>query len=193
MQTDELEKNKLLTEEQHEWLLEILSDFDCIFVSIHGSWLYGLNREGSDIDIKAIYAPSRSEILLGEANKTFNKKNDVLDIEIEIKSLSSFLKSAKSCDTNCIDLLHTPDNLTLLSTPMWSSIRGNRKNLYAKNMKGLIGYVKVHTSKYTNKIDRYNEMVELQEELSFIDNETKLKDILYLNGWLEETLNTLRM
>jgi len=176
MQINFITKNKLLTEEQYQWLTEVLSDFDCIFVSIHGSHLYGLNREESDIDIKAIYAPTRSEILMGEANKTHNKKNDDLNIEIEIKSLSSFLKSAKSSDTNCIDLLHTPSNLTLLTSLMWNTIKSHRSDMYAKNMRGILGYIKTHSNKYNNKIDRYNEMVDLVGRIDDKQANIKIKD-----------------
>lgn len=45
---------------------------------------------------------------LGQGTKTHSYKNDELNIEIEVKTISSFLNSAKSCDTNVVDMLHTP-------------------------------------------------------------------------------------
>ena len=44
-----------LTIEQRTWINEKISGKDIIYMGIHGSHLYGLAREGSDIDIKAIY------------------------------------------------------------------------------------------------------------------------------------------
>ena len=102
-----------LSQAQEEWIYEQCGSKNVIFMSIHGSHLYGLNREGSDIDIKAIYCPSKEDLLMGRALKTYNKSNEELDIEIELKSLSSFLNSALKADTNCMDLLHTPDEFIL--------------------------------------------------------------------------------
>lgn len=147
-----------LTEEQRDWLRTKTSGKDLAYMGIHGSYLYGLEREGSDIDIKAIYLPSAKQLVRGEALKTYNYKNEELDIEIEIKSLPSFLRSAESCDTNCIDLLHAPEEMSLLTTPLWDKLKSYRSSMYAKNMKGIVGYIKTHSKKYTNKIDRLNEM-----------------------------------
>ena len=55
----------IITKEQYEWVMEMTKDKDIIFMSVHGSWLYGLEQEGSDVDIKAIYAPTENDLLLG--------------------------------------------------------------------------------------------------------------------------------
>lgn len=159
-----------LSEEQIYWLNEVCDGKDIIFMSFHGSHLYGLDRPESDIDIKAIYAPSKTDLLLGKATKTYNHKNDDLDIEIEIKSLPSFLHSAESCDTNCIDLLFSPDDMVIIEEPLWKPIKDNRHLLLSKTMKGMVGYIKTHTHKYSNKIDRYTEMTTLLTEASGYSN-----------------------
>jgi len=166
----------MLNDKQLEWLDEQLQGLDILSSSVHGSWLYGLEREGSDVDVKVIYLPTFDDLLMGESIKTFNKKNDELDIEVEIKSLPSFVKSCKSADTNCMDILHTPDNLQILSTPQWEDIKANREFMYAKNMKGILGYIKTHSAKYTNKITRFNEMNSLLEELQYVEDSVALKD-----------------
>lgn len=148
-----------LSDEQKEWLDVKLQGFaNLVYVGFHGSHLYGLDREGSDIDVKAIYLPTMDELIEGSALKTHNYKNDDLDIEIEIKSLSSFIRSCKTADTNCVDLLHSPDEMAIFSSEMWENLVKERTSLYAKNMKGIIGYIKVHTHKYTSKLDRLAEM-----------------------------------
>lgn len=156
-----------LTMEQVLWLSNKTKDKDIIFMSFHGSHLYGLNRPESDIDVKAVYAPSKTDLLLGRATKTYNHKNDDLDIELELKSLPSFLLSAESCDTNCIDLLFTPDSMVLNTTDVWNTIKLHRELLLSKTMKGMIGYIKTHTHKYSNKIDR---LVEMKSLLSFAES-----------------------
>lgn len=166
----------ILTNEQREWLDSQLEGLDTLSASVHGSWLYGLEREGSDVDIKVVYTPTFDDLLMGESIKTFNKKNDELDIEVEIKSLPSFIKSCKSADTNCVDLLHTPECLQIITTPLWEEIKSLRECMYAKNMRGIVGYIKTTAAKYTNKINRFNEMKDLLEELTFIEDHVSLKD-----------------
>ncbi|AUR86325.1 putative nucleotidyltransferase [Vibrio phage 1.084.O._10N.261.49.F5] len=155
----------VMTQEQKGWMYSKTSQFNCILIAFHGSHLYGLDRETSDIDVKAIYLPSKTDLILGNAVETKNFKNDELDIEIEIKSLSSFLKSAKSCDTNCVDLLHCPDEMVIYEDLLWKKIQSKREGLYAKNMKGIIGYIKTHTHKYSNKLDRLQEMNWLRDKI----------------------------
>ena len=166
----------ILNDKQLVWLDEQLEGLDILSSSVHGSWLYGLEREGSDVDVKVIYLPTFDDLLMGESIKTFNKKNKELDIEVEIKSLPSFVKSCKSADTNCMDILHTPDNLQILTTKQWEDIKANREFMYAKNMKGILGYIKTHSAKYTNKITRFNEMKSLLEELQYVEDSVTLKD-----------------
>ena len=162
-----------ITKEQMAWVDEKILGKDIIFMSIHGSHLYGLAHKDSDVDIKAIYCPSKENLVMGRALKTFNYKNEELDIEIEIKSISSFLNSALSCDTNCIDLLFTPFEYMISSSKLWDELRQHRYNIFSKEMKGIIGYIKVHSYKYSNKINRYNEMVELRALIGDIKDNVK--------------------
>ena len=155
-----------LTQDQNDWLYSKIEGKDILYMGVHGSILYGLDHPESDIDIKAIYLPSTRDLIRGQSIKTFNYKNEDLDIEIEVKSITSFLKSAASCDTNCIDLLHAPDEATLITSDMWKSLKLLRSGMYAKNMKGIIGYIKTHSKKYTNKIDRLTEVKSLLLEIN---------------------------
>jgi|TARA_A100001391_G_scaffold132462_1_gene91552 predicted nucleotidyltransferase len=169
---------KFLNNDQIDWVADKLQPYKdrLVVVSLHGSMLYGLEREGSDVDVKAVYLPSFEDLLLGESIKTKNIKDVNLNIEIEIKSLPSFLKSCKSCDTNCIDMLWTPDEMIMNWTSIWEDIRSHRKDLLSKNMKGLIGYIKKHTHTYSNKIQRYQEMSTLLEEVNYVEDNVKLSD-----------------
>ena len=165
-----------LTPEQEDFVTQSCEGLNIIYLGIHGSHLYGLNGDNSDIDIKGVYLPSKKDLLFGETNKIINKKNDVLNIEIEIKSITSFLKSLRGCDTNCIDMLHPTPESTLLTSALWGGLVSCRRDIYAKNMKGIIGYIKTHTKKYTNKIDRFSEMSILLEHIKNMDDNIRLKD-----------------
>lgn len=147
-----------LTQEQQEWLDDKLKNYNLLYVGFYGSHVYGLDRLESDIDIKAVCVPKLEELLLGQGTKTHSYKNDKLNIEIEVKTISSFLNSAKSCDTNVVDMLHTPKEFWIGWTPEWEELVSYRQCLYSKNMTGLLGYIKTHTHKYSHKIERYEEM-----------------------------------
>ena len=147
-----------LTHEQQEWLDDKLTNYNLLYVGFYGSHVYGLDRPESDIDIKAVCVPKLEELLLGQGTKTHSYKNDELNIEIEVKTISSFLNSAKSCDTNVVDMLHTPKEFWIGWAPEWEDLVSYRRCLYSKNMTGLLGYIKIHTRKYSHKIERYEEM-----------------------------------
>lgn len=154
-----------LTKQQRQWVAEQVEGYDCIYLGFYGSHLYGVSTETSDIDLKAVYLPKASSIFNKDIFRSINKKNKELDIEIELKSIFSFINSCSVSDTNCIDMLHSPNEMALLSSEMWQELKALRKSLYAKNMKGLIGYIKTQSKKYTNKIDRFKEMQSLLDHL----------------------------
>lgn len=171
-----MEKFKLKPEQQ-KFIDECLQGFDVLYAGVHGSVLYGLDTPTSDVDVKVIYMPSKLDLLKGQAIKTHNKKCPEHDIEVELKSLPSFLKSLSVADTNCFDILHTPAQYILECKPMWNHLQTFRQDIYAKNMKGVIGYIKTHAKKYTNKIERFDEMRELLEQLSPYNYEVPIKNL----------------
>lgn len=159
-----------LTQHQMLWLHGELSKYqNLVYVGFYGSHVYNLERPESDIDIKAVYVPSLQDLILGKANKTHQHKNDELNIEIEVKSIQSFLSSAAYCDTNVVDMLHTPKEYWVYQSKLWEHLVNLRHTLYSKSMSGLIGYIKTHSHKYSNKIERYTEMKELLEVIYCFD------------------------
>jgi len=177
-----------LTHAQQDFIYDKTDGLDLVCITIHGSVLYGLNQADSDIDIKAIYLPSKTDLLLGDALKTTQHKCDEHNIEIEIKSLSSFIKSLGKCDTNCLDMIHTPEDMTLLTTELWTDICSLRECVYAKNMKGIIGYIKTHVHKYSNKIQRLDEMKDFLDYLEQAGASLKFKDSFVHDLLAEGTL-----
>lgn len=150
-----------LTLAQSSWLSEKIENLDLIYLGLYGSKIYGLSTPASDTDIKGVYVPTQNELLLGHT-KTYQFKNEELNIECEIKPIGGFLNSAQSCATNCLDMLYTPLNFWLYSTSVWEDLVSLKHNLLAKNMKGLVGYIKTHSAKYSHKIDRLLELKELK-------------------------------
>lgn len=176
-----------LSNEVQAWADEMLAPYEVIFLGVHGSTLYGLDSPESDIDLKAVVIPTVKQLIHGEFMKTRDFKNPELDVEMEVKSLQSFIKSAKSCDTNCIDLLHMPDEMIIINSDLWKDIMTTRGKLFSKSMKGIIGYIKTHSKKYTNKIDRLTEMKELQEIVSeFVNGTHVVKDVATFSKFTEK-------
>lgn len=178
-----------LTKPQQNFILSKTKGLDLLCITLHGSTLYGLDHSESDIDMIAVYLPSKTDLIFGNNCKTTKYKDDANNIELEVKSIQSFINSLGKCDTNCLDMIHTPDDLTFHNTPLWKEIKSMRGCVYAKNMKGTIGYIKTHTHKYSNKIKRLDELRELAEYLDNFKNTVdistyRLKDSS-INSWIE--------
>ena len=177
-----------LTQEQQTWLNEVTAPFrgSLIYMGFYGSHLYGLDREGSDIDIKAVYLPTPTEMLLGKKSSSTSKKNEELNIEVEFKPIGSFLNSAKACDTNVMDMLHTPEEFWIKSHYLWRELVYLRKDLYAKNMAGIVGYIKTHAAKYSHKIERLEELKALLGLTDSFENTDRIQtlcDVVDLSGF----------
>lgn len=179
-------KNSTLTESVKSWVIEKTKNYDIVFLGIHGSVLYGLDSDKSDIDFKAVYLPSFNELVLGKNNKPKQFKCPELEVEMEMISLPSFLNSSKSCDTNCIDMLHSNDKNTLVSSDLWKSLVNMRSDLYSKNMKGIVGYIKTHAKKYTNKIDRLLELQEISSIISTLSGDKKVQDVTKMEAFTDQ-------
>lgn len=157
-----------------------------IMFAVHGSHLYGMNTENSDVDYKGIYIPIMKELLLGKQKDSIKhstgndkEKNTSLDVEYEIYSLSQFIKMAVDGETICIDMLHTPDNDLIIDSPIWQSIRENRSKFYSKNMKAFLGYAKKQAAKYGIRGSRMAALEEVVNTIHRASNTRNVKTTLY--------------
>jgi hypothetical protein len=57
-----------------------------------------------------------------------------------------------------MDMIHTGDSQTIVSSRVWDKLRRLRGHLYNKEMRGILGYIKTQTAKYGHKIDRVEEL-----------------------------------
>lgn len=84
-----------------------------IFLTLHGSHVYGLNTESSDIDLKGfLIAPKK--IYLGY-NQSFEQAEGKEPYDMVIYEFRKFFKLAADCNPNIIEVLHT-------SPSMWVKI-----------------------------------------------------------------------
>lgn len=133
--------------------------------TVHGSQLYGTNTPESDTDYKGLFIPDIKELFLQRAPRTLhfdtNKsgtKNTSEDVDFELFSLGQFINMAIQGETIVIDMLHTPDHLTLQSTDVWSYLVNHRDEFYTTHMKSYLGYVRKQASRYGVKGSRLRDL-----------------------------------
>lgn len=148
--------------------------------TVHGSQLYGTNTPESDTDYKGIFVPDLSELFLQRAPRTLHfdtgskySKNTSADVDFELFSLGQFVNMAIAGETIIIDMIHTPDHLTLESSDVWKYIVEHRSEFYTTHMKSYLGYVRKQASRYGVKGNR-------------------LRDLSYVMNVIEKMKNQMR-
>jgi predicted nucleotidyltransferase len=164
-----------------------IAKLDLVAVVRFGSQLYGTSTPESDTDIKGVFFPSKREVFLGKIPKTckFTTKkskedgvrNTKDDLEIEVYSLPYFLQLACEGQTVALDMLHTPENMTLLRSDIWDQIVVNREKFYTKNLKAFVGYAKGQAARYGTKGSRLNISKDFLDIVAKCPVTTKLYEI----------------
>ena len=132
-----------------------------LFDGIFGSHLYGLSRPESDRDYKSVYLPTMQQLVLNVYKDTIETQSPEKDSTLY--ALNAFVKNLGKCDTVSMDMIHTPKEFTLASSNVWESMQEHRSDLYCKNMRGILGYIRTMSSKYGHKVQRYEEIKELHD------------------------------
>lgn len=149
---------------------EFLKDRDIVVVMEFGSHLYGLNTPSSDKDYKGIYLPTKKELLMGETKTHYSystgdndSKNGADDVDVEFYSLHYFLELARKGETVAMDMLHAPKDKLMETSGVWKWLQKNRSDLYTKNMKSYVGYVKTQAAKYGIRGSRMGALEEVMK------------------------------
>ena len=140
--------------------------------TVHGSQLYGTNTPESDTDYKGIFIPELKDLFLQKAPRTLHfdtgskfSKNTKDDVDCELFSLGQFINMAIAGETIIIDMLHTPEHLTLQSTDVWSYLVDHRSEFYTTHMKSYLGYVRKQASRYGVKGNRLRDLTLVMNEI----------------------------
>lgn len=145
-----------------------------IFNGVFGSHLYGLNTPTSDKDYKGVFMPTLEQSVFNDYKQTVESQTK--DIDTSMYSINKFVNILAKSDTVSFDMLHTPEQFILIGSDLWQDFYKNRENLYCKNMRGILSYVKTMASKYGHKVKRYEEMVELLSWVNYLQEDDKISE-----------------
>lgn len=123
---------------------------------LFGSKLYGTATALSDTDYKIVHIPSAKDILLHRTKPIVqfttkvdhNEKNGADDVDVESFALHRFLHLVENGEMIAIELLFTPDQNLLETTPEWKLIVENRHRFLTSSCKGFISYCQKQAAKY---------------------------------------------
>lgn len=135
-----------------------------LFSTVFGSHLYGTNIESSDRDTKAVYLPSRENILLQRVKDSINTNSD--DQDFESFSLQKFLSLLMQGQTVALDMLFAPESFWLGASDVWREIVAMRPKLIHCGASAFVGYCKTQAGKYCVKGDR---LAALQSTISALE------------------------
>lgn len=140
---------------------------------IAGSKLYGLDNESSDTDIKSIFVPPISELILDRAAHNINQKID--DKDTESFSIQSFLRHCITGQDIAIVLLHAKDDKILHDSDTFRYLRENRSKFYTKRINGVLKFAKAQATKYTLRADRMNSVKKAVDKFQELVNRGVVK------------------
>ncbi len=140
-----------------------------------GSNLYGTSVPSSDVDYRGVYLPELSDCVM---NRIANTRDDIIHtaarsvtptygdlpkLDVTYFSLQKLVSMALEGQSVAIEMLCAP---TVATSPVWESLRSNRKRFFTKQMASFMGYAKSMSSRYSVRIDRLNETKDILKVLS---------------------------
>lgn len=122
-----------------------------ILLTLGGSYAYGMNQEGSDVDIRGIAINSASEIL---TYKDFEQVVDV-DTDTTIYSTNKILTLLTSCNPNTIEMLGSKPEHYFKMTDIGQMLLDNKKLFLSKlAIHTFGGYANAQLRRLENKAAR---------------------------------------
>lgn len=121
---------------------------EIIFLFKAGSHFFDMNGPNSDVDYRGVYIDiSHDCFSQTKKNKVYEfktndrgGKNSSLDTDFNLFSLSTFLKLLKEGDFNMMEMLYTPDDKIIISSPLFREIMDYRDNLIVRDASAFLGF-----------------------------------------------------
>lgn len=163
---------------------------DILFKTIFGSHLYGIETADSDVDYKAVYAPTLEDLILGrvklessirESNKKdIHTKSDASIYEIEYYPLQKFLKHAAEGQLAAIDMLYSPPQFWIGKSSDFfiTEVINHREKFLSKNLIRFVQYAVKQAAKYGIKGSRLHTATKFLKFFESVSEKTKLGDVI---------------
>lgn len=128
-----------------------------------GSHVYGTELPTSDLDYKAVFIPTREDLLLQRATKVSrsrstgpeNARNAPGDVDMEEFSLQGYLKLLCEGQTVAVDMLFVPERFYVgKADPVWQSIKASSSEFISSQSAAFVGYCRQQANKYGVKGSR---------------------------------------
>ncbi len=141
-----------------------------LYLTRHGSHLYGTNTPNSDVDYKGVFLPNLIDVIMGRNFHTLNfqskddtnAKNTSDDVDLQLFSVQFWLnKLVKKGETEGIELLysHTNNDSVVYCDPIMMDVFVEKINLFdPRNTHGFLGFAISQVRKYFTKAERFNVM-----------------------------------
>lgn len=160
---NEIDKyNKLMNNER-------LGD-NTIFLTLGGSWAYGTNVIGSDVDLRGCVLNSKEEIL---TNKNFDQLED-RETDTVIYSFNKFVKLLSDCNPNIIELLGNKPEFYVYKSAIGEELLKNKKMfLSQKAIYTFGGYANSQFQRLNNKSVRDQNALDREKHILKVINHAK--------------------
>ena len=120
-----------------------------IYEAIVGSQSYGTNIETSDIDKKGVFIQSTDEILGFGYKEQIDKSKD--EVYYEVKR---FLELLKSANPTVLELLFSPEDCIISTSPQFELIRKNKDKFLTKQCRNSFGGYAVQQIQKARGLDK---------------------------------------
>ena len=153
-----------------------------LFMTYGGSYAYGTNVEGSDIDVRGCVLNTKEEILLGRDFEQYVKNDDELDICIY--SVNKLISLLTNCNPNTIEMLGMPIEKYAYLSEAGRLLIDNRKLFLSKKaIHSFGGYATQQLRRLSNKAAR---KVPLDEQQQHILNSMKNAQYAFTDRYIRD-------
>ena len=122
-----------------------------MLLGLSGSYGYGTNREGSDVDFRGVALQRPSDLLgLTEFEQYVDNRTDTV-----IYGFSKLVKLLLECNPNCCEILGLPEDKYMIVSPLGEKLLNNRSLFLSKRaIKAFGGYANAQLRRLQNAMAR---------------------------------------